>query len=88
MRNLCPCEGVDVVISLPVITCITIFVNEKPAWATAWAVQSSSEAVAKGCSVILRQCPKWIKQGRTAYQYFPHLKPICLLIPFGSGTSY
>lgn len=30
MRNSCPCQGMDVVVSLPVITCTTSSVNEKP----------------------------------------------------------
>lgn len=63
--NARPFERTDVIVSLPLITYITIYVNEKPASAhsaTTCAGQGSSEVVAEGCLVVLRQCPKWIKQ--------------------------
>lgn len=50
--------------------------------------QPGQSRAAQGCDQRLlgdsEAGPKWIKQG---YQYFPHLKPLCLLIPQGSGIS-
>lgn len=43
-------------------------------WGCGWRLLSDFEA-------------KRIKQGGIAYQYFPQLKPIWLLIPYGSGIS-
>lgn len=60
MTSARPFEGMDVIVSLPVVTRITIYVHEKPA--SAHSATTRSEVVAEGCSVILRQCPKWIKQ--------------------------
>lgn len=65
MMNARPFEGMDVTVSLPFVTYITICINVKPASAhsaTTRAVQSSAGTVAEGCLVILRNCPKWIKR--------------------------
>lgn len=95
-RNAPPFEGMDIIISLAVITYITVYTNEKPASAhsaTTCAVQSSFENTADSCSLMLRQCPKWIKQDFeglhiSIFQSSACLYTNCILIPIDQAPPF
>lgn len=65
VTNACPLEGLNVIVSLLIIIYVTVYINEKPPSARSGmicGVQSSTKVVAGCCLVLLRQCPRWLKQ--------------------------